>query len=43
MAGAYEMLKLVSADGRKVDWPMIGLGVVVAAITGYFCIPWLFT
>ena len=41
MAGAYEMLKLVSADGRAVDWPVIGLGVVVAAITGYFCIAWL--
>ena len=41
MAGAYETLKLISAEGRTVDWPVIGLGVAVAAITGYFCIAWL--
>ncbi len=41
MAGAYELLKLVSAQ-RPERWTgRDGLGVVVAAITGYFCIAWL--
>ncbi len=41
MAGGYELLKLLSLDERTVDWPVIGLGVAVAAITGYLCIAWL--
>jgi undecaprenyl-diphosphatase len=41
MAGAYEGLKLVTGTGHAVDWPMIGLGVAVAAVTGYLCIAWL--
>ena len=24
--------------GTRVDWPVIGLGVAVAAVTGYLCI-----
>lgn len=41
MAGGYEMLKLVTAEDRSVDWGVMGLGVVVAAVTGYLCIAWL--
>jgi undecaprenyl-diphosphatase len=41
MAGAYEGLKLATDPGRAVDWPIIGLGVAVAALTGYLCIAWL--
>jgi undecaprenyl-diphosphatase len=42
MAGAYEGLKLVTGTGgQAVDWPVIGLGVAVAAVTGYLCIAWL--
>lgn len=41
MAGAYEGLKLVTDAGHTVDWPVIGLGVAVAAVTGYLCITWL--
>jgi undecaprenyl-diphosphatase len=41
MAGAYEGLKLLNDPGRAVDWPIIGLGVAVAAMTGYLCIAWL--
>ena len=37
MAGAYELLKLLSAD-EAVDWQMMSLGLVVSAITGYACI-----
>jgi undecaprenyl-diphosphatase len=41
MAGAYELLKLVTADGDPVDWGPIALGVAIAAVTGYLCIAWL--
>lgn len=41
MAGAYEGLKLVTAGGPAVNWPVIGLGVAVAALVGYLCIAWL--
>ena len=41
MAGSYEMLKLVMSEDRSVDWGAMGLGVVVAAVTGYLCIAWL--
>lgn len=41
MAGAYEGLKLATGTGPPVDWPVIGLGVAVAAVTGYACIAWL--
>jgi undecaprenyl-diphosphatase len=37
MAGAYELLKLLSAN-EAVDWQMMSLGLVVSAITGYACI-----
>ncbi len=41
MAGAYEGLKLATDANHAVDWPVIGLGVAIAAVTGYFCIAWL--
>jgi undecaprenyl-diphosphatase len=41
MAGAYEGLKLATAENATVDWSVIGLGVAVAAVTGYACIAWL--
>jgi undecaprenyl-diphosphatase len=41
MAGAYEGLKLATDTSRAVDWPVIGLGVAIAAVTGYLCIAWL--
>lgn len=41
LAGAYEGLKLVTDTGHAVDWPAVGLGVAVAAVTGYACIAWL--
>jgi undecaprenyl-diphosphatase len=41
MAGAYELLKLLADDGHPVDWGNMGLGVAVAAATGYACIAWL--
>jgi undecaprenyl-diphosphatase len=41
MAGAYEGLKLVTSDVPHPDWDIIGLGVAVAAVTGYLCIAWL--
>jgi undecaprenyl-diphosphatase len=41
MAGGYEFLKLAAADGPPVDWGPIGLGMAVAAATGYACIAWL--
>jgi undecaprenyl-diphosphatase len=41
MAGAYEFLKLATAEDRTVDWGTTGLGVLVAAVTGYLCIAWL--
>jgi undecaprenyl-diphosphatase len=41
MAGAYEFLKLVTSEDRSVDWGVTGLGVLVAAVTGYLCIAWL--
>ena len=37
MAGAYEGLKLVTS-GEPVAWGVMGLGLVVSAITGYACI-----
>ncbi len=41
MAGAYEGLKLVTDERNHVEWGIIGLGVAVAAVTGYACIAWL--
>ncbi|MEX1993809.1 MAG: undecaprenyl-diphosphate phosphatase [Steroidobacteraceae bacterium] len=41
MAGGYEGLQLIGAPAGTVDWSMMSLGVVVSAITGYFCIHWL--
>ena len=41
MAGGWEFLQLLGADGDGVDWPAMGLGVVVSALTGYLCIHWL--
>ncbi len=41
MAGAYEGIKLVDEPAGAVDWPIIGLGIAVAAVTGYACIAWL--
>jgi undecaprenyl-diphosphatase len=41
MAGAYEGYKLATDTSHVVDWPVIGLGVAVAAATGYVCIAWL--
>jgi undecaprenyl-diphosphatase len=41
MAGAYEGMKLVTGPGHAVDWPVVGLGIAVAAVTGYLCIAWL--
>ncbi|HEX9706802.1 MAG TPA: undecaprenyl-diphosphate phosphatase [Steroidobacteraceae bacterium] len=41
MAGGYELLQLLTGPGNGADWPMMGLGVAVAAVTGYLCIHWL--
>jgi undecaprenyl-diphosphatase len=41
MAGGYELLQLLTAEERSVDWGVMGLGVAVAAVTGYLCIAWL--
>ncbi|MGH8251730.1 MAG: undecaprenyl-diphosphate phosphatase [Steroidobacteraceae bacterium] len=41
MAGAYELLQLIQAPAGGVNWPMMSLGIVVSAITGYLCIHWL--
>jgi undecaprenyl-diphosphatase len=41
MAGAYEFLKLATAEGDAADWGPFALGVAVAAVTGYLCIAWL--
>jgi len=41
MAGAYEFLQLATSGDRTVDWGVTGLGVLVAAVTGYLCIAWL--
>ena len=41
MAGGWEFIKLVRAGGNGADWPAMGLGLVVAAATGYACIHWL--
>ncbi len=38
MAGAYEGLKIATGTGPAVDWSIVGLGVAVAAVTGYGCI-----
>lgn len=41
MAGAYEGLKVAMDENQAVDWPVVALGVAVAAVTGYLCIAWL--
>ncbi len=41
MAGGYELLQLLGQPAGSVDWPMMSLGLVVAAVTGYLCIHWL--
>lgn len=41
MAGVYEGLKVVTDPANAVDWPVVGLGVAVSAVTGYLCIAWL--
>ena len=38
MAGGWEFLKLVTGPGNGADWSTMGLGLVVSAVTGYFCI-----
>ncbi len=38
MAGGFELEQLLSGSGNGVDWAMMGLGLVVAAVTGYLCI-----
>jgi undecaprenyl-diphosphatase len=40
MAGVYEGLKVATSDGPHPDWGIIGLGIAVAAVTGYLCIAW---
>lgn len=41
MAGGWEFLELLQEPADGVDWGSLGLGVVVAAVTGYLCIHWL--
>ncbi len=41
MAGGYELLQLLQDPGNGADWPVMGLGVAVSAVTGYLCIHWL--
>ncbi len=41
MAGGYELLQLLGEPDGSVNWSIMGLGLVVSAITGYFCIHWL--
>jgi len=41
MAGGYELLQLLGEPDGSVNWSMMSLGLVVSAITGYFCIHWL--
>ena len=41
MAGGYELLQLLGQPDGSVDWPMMSLGVLVSAVTGYLCIHWL--
>jgi undecaprenyl-diphosphatase len=41
MAGVYEGLKVATDPAHAVDWPVVGLGVAVSAVTGYVCIAWL--
>ena len=41
MAGAYELLQLLRGPANGADWSMMGLGIAVAAVTGYLCIHWL--
>ncbi len=41
MAGGYELLKLLEQPAGSVNWPMMSLGAIVAAITGYLFIHWL--
>jgi len=38
MAGGYELQQLLTGPGDGVDWAMMGLGVLVSAVTGYLCI-----
>lgn len=38
MAGGYELQQLLVGPGDGVDWEMMGLGVLVSAVTGYLCI-----
>jgi undecaprenyl-diphosphatase len=38
MAGGWELLKLLTGPGDGADWPMMGLGIAVSAVTGYLCI-----
>jgi undecaprenyl-diphosphatase len=38
MAGGWELLQLLMGSGDGADWPMMGLGVAVSAVTGYLCI-----
>jgi len=37
MAGGYELLKLASGEA-SVDWAAMGVGMLVAGLTGYACI-----
>lgn len=38
MAGGWEFLQLLTGPGNGADWPMMGLGAAVSAVTGYLCI-----
>lgn len=39
LAGAYEGFKVLKLDiSGSMDWPMMGLGIIVTAVVGYMCI-----
>ena len=41
MAGAWELWEAASAPHANADWAAMGIGALVAAVTGYACIHWL--
>ena len=41
MAGGWEFIQLLREPADGVNWGSMGLGAVVAAVTGYLCIHWL--
>jgi undecaprenyl-diphosphatase len=38
LAGIWELQELLTGPGDGADWPMMGLGIAVSAVTGYLCI-----